>query len=301
MVDIVMIGVGPYGLSIAAHFRQMLLAFRVFGKPMTSWRASMPKGMLLRSEGFATNLAAPGVGFTPDGFYRDAGSADYSDMGLRVPVGTLVEYGVGSQRRCVGGGRLSALEVAALQRVRRPNFGLGSGWKTWFWSEAPGVFRYLPTRVRNVRAYSTLGAGGPAWLGHRVDRVIPVAYGQIMEASERGGETVLNVRGSDSHAAIVADHIVAATEYETDVRRLAFLEGLFGDIRTIGGVAALNHRFKSSVAGLLFAEFASAPGFGAFMRFVYDARFAAARIARSLSRIVAKDAFVGGLTIHGTI
>src|ERR1700737_3337868 len=49
------IGAGPYGLSLAAHLRHRGLSYEMFGQPMQSWSAFMPKGMLLKSEGFASN------------------------------------------------------------------------------------------------------------------------------------------------------------------------------------------------------------------------------------------------------
>ena len=33
--------------------------FRIFGTPLTTWRDHMPKGMLLKSDGFASNLSSP--------------------------------------------------------------------------------------------------------------------------------------------------------------------------------------------------------------------------------------------------
>ena len=53
------IGAGPYGLSLAAHLAAAGADFRIFGKPLTSWRDHMPKGMMLKSDGFASNLSAP--------------------------------------------------------------------------------------------------------------------------------------------------------------------------------------------------------------------------------------------------
>src|SRR6266851_401657 len=58
-VDVAIIGAGPYGLSIGAHLRKLGIAFRIFGSPMHSWRERMPASMLLKSEGFATNLYDP--------------------------------------------------------------------------------------------------------------------------------------------------------------------------------------------------------------------------------------------------
>ncbi|MCU1275615.1 MAG: putative oxidoreductase [Bryobacterales bacterium] len=55
----VIIGAGPHDLSIAAHLRSQGVDIRIFGLPMHSWRANMPQGMFLKSEGWASNLFDP--------------------------------------------------------------------------------------------------------------------------------------------------------------------------------------------------------------------------------------------------
>ena len=59
MVDTAIIGAGPYGLSLAAHLAAAGREFRIFGSPLLSWRAHMPKGMQLKSDGFASNISSP--------------------------------------------------------------------------------------------------------------------------------------------------------------------------------------------------------------------------------------------------
>jgi len=61
---VVVIGAGPYGLSIAAHLRSQGVNFRIFGTPMHRWLEHMPKGMFLKSEGCASNLFDPMNGYT---------------------------------------------------------------------------------------------------------------------------------------------------------------------------------------------------------------------------------------------
>jgi FAD-dependent urate hydroxylase len=62
---IVIVGAGPYGLSVAAHLRRHGLPFRIFGSPMQSWRSNMPAGMFLKSEGRASSLSDPAGSYTP--------------------------------------------------------------------------------------------------------------------------------------------------------------------------------------------------------------------------------------------
>ncbi|BCK71048.1 hypothetical protein Srufu_050010 [Streptomyces libani subsp. rufus] len=58
MYDLVVVGAGPYGLSIAAHAAAAGLRLRVLGRPMASWRDHMPDGILLTSEPWSTDLSA---------------------------------------------------------------------------------------------------------------------------------------------------------------------------------------------------------------------------------------------------
>src|ERR1700730_96769 len=83
MLEIAIIGAGPYGLSIAAHVRRLGVSFRVFGRPMDSWLAHMPKGMMLKSDGFASNLDDPGNEYTLGQFCKERG-IEYADSGAPV-------------------------------------------------------------------------------------------------------------------------------------------------------------------------------------------------------------------------
>ena len=117
-LPIAIIGAGPYGLSLAAHLRARRLQFRIFGEPMLSWRRHMPRGMLLKSEGFASSLYDPEGFFTLGQYCKDAG-LPYADVGNPVPLETFVSYGLEFQRRLVP--ELEHHEVA-LVREGEPGF-----------------------------------------------------------------------------------------------------------------------------------------------------------------------------------
>jgi thioredoxin reductase len=90
-IDVVIVGSGPYGLSIGAQMRDHP-SVRVFGPPMYNWRNFMPAGMCLKSDGFATNLF-PGEGrFTLKDYCTQEG-IEYQDMGLPVRVELFSDYG----------------------------------------------------------------------------------------------------------------------------------------------------------------------------------------------------------------
>jgi thioredoxin reductase len=99
-VDVVIVGAGPYGLSIAAHLRGAGVGYRIFGKPMATWRDHMPAGMFLKSDGFASNLSDPQKTHTLKRFCEQTGEP-YGDTGRPVRLQTFCAYGLAFQKECV--------------------------------------------------------------------------------------------------------------------------------------------------------------------------------------------------------
>ncbi|MBV9573581.1 MAG: NAD(P)/FAD-dependent oxidoreductase, partial [Acidobacteriales bacterium] len=114
MTEIAIVGAGPYGLSIAAHLRKHGIPFRIFGHPMDSWRAHMPKGMLLKSDGFASDIYDPDRSFTLRE-YCAGRQIDYADTGLPVSRETFTDYGVAFQQRLVP--ELEEKNVVGIEQV----------------------------------------------------------------------------------------------------------------------------------------------------------------------------------------
>jgi hypothetical protein len=111
MLEVGIIGAGPYGLSVAAHLRRTGVSFRIFGRPMDSWLAHMPKGMMLKSDGFASNIYDPEGAFTLKN-YCAAQDIDYDSPRISGS----------SFRRCLGKhlaplGHLFVSQLAAPCRV----------------------------------------------------------------------------------------------------------------------------------------------------------------------------------------
>ena len=80
VTEVAIIGAGPYGLSVAAHLRKLGIGFRLFGRPMHTWLTQMPKGMLLKSEGFASNLSDPDDQLTLDRYCTEQRVPHRSDL-----------------------------------------------------------------------------------------------------------------------------------------------------------------------------------------------------------------------------
>jgi thioredoxin reductase len=116
-VELAIIGAGPYGLSIAAHLGARGIPFRIFGDPMSAWSKQMPKGMHLKSEGFASSLSDPDSKFTLRDFCEERG-LPYADTGLPVPLETFVTYGLEFQKRFA-----PALEQKAVVSIRQASSG----------------------------------------------------------------------------------------------------------------------------------------------------------------------------------
>lgn len=113
-IDVAIIGAGPYGLSIAAYLSATNLKYRIFGNPMQSWRQNMPKGMFLKSDGFASSLYDPGSTFTLR-HYCEEKSLSYADVGTPVPLETFVAYGMEFQKRFVP--TLEETNITAVRHV----------------------------------------------------------------------------------------------------------------------------------------------------------------------------------------
>ncbi len=390
IVDVAIIGAGPYGLSIAAHLSGAGMDYRIFGSPMHTWRTSMPEGMVLKSEGNASNLYDPGGELTLQKYCSQNG-LPYAHTGYPIPLTTFIDYGIAFQRQFVPhledrqvaaaiptpdgfdlrlqdgglararrlivaagirayeyippeieglprslvshsaahvkvsgftgqkiaivGGGASAVNLAALlhkngadvtlivredavaycgppqprtwlDRIKEPESGLGTGWRSWACCAMPGVFHAMPERFRLMVVRKHLPAA-PGWtLQPLVDGVVPtIAGATIARARESGGRVNLELalRGGGTKA-LTADHVIAGTGYRVDMRRLAFLgQEILDRLNCIDHTPRLSRRFESSIPGLFFVGTAAANSFGPMMRFAYGANFAAKRLTEYLS------------------
>jgi FAD-dependent urate hydroxylase len=99
MYDLVVVGAGPYGLSIASHAASAGLNLRVFGRPMASWRDNMPRGMFLKSEPWASNLSDPAGRWRLEVYCAEQGmTARHAEP---IPVEAFASYGLWFARHAV--------------------------------------------------------------------------------------------------------------------------------------------------------------------------------------------------------
>ncbi|TGP52734.1 NAD(P)/FAD-dependent oxidoreductase [bacterium M00.F.Ca.ET.230.01.1.1] len=154
IVDFAVIGAGPYGLSAAANIGASDSSIRIFGRPLQTWTDTMPAGMKLKSDGFASNLSAPAPGSSLAEFCRDR-DIPYHDTEHPVSLKTFVAYGLEFQRRFV-----PHLEASDVQHVEQwgDGFRLTVGEGQTFLARrvvlAVGVthFRVMPKQLMDLPA-----------------------------------------------------------------------------------------------------------------------------------------------------
>ncbi len=396
MIETAIIGAGPYGLSIAAHLRRHGLPFRIFGRPMDTWRNHMPAGMMLKSDGFASNLFDPENAYTLKQFCTEQG-IPYADTGVPVSLDTFGAYGLAFRDRMVPeleekqvewveriadgfavrleggetvtarnvllavgithfnfipdklsglpeqyvthsashrevepfrgrsvaviGAGASALDLAGLlhgagakvqiisrspelkfhsgpsgkprtlwQTLRHPGSGLGPGWRSRFFANAPWAFHFLPESLRLEVVQRALGPSGGYFIKNKVVGKVPLLLGYNIDGADiKDGNVHLSLRSHDgSVRSVEFEHVIAATGYVVDVDRLKFLSPeIRSQVKTTKGSPVLSSSFESSVPGLYFVGVAAASSFGPVMRFAYGAGFAARRLTEALEKTLA--------------
>ena len=115
--DVLIIGAGPFGLSISTHLRGQGIDHLIVGRPMDTWRAHMPAGMYLKSEPYGSDMSCPQAGYDLDGYCRSGGIEgvargvplslerflDYSDWYIKQLVPDVSDVTV-TQIKAVDGG-----------------------------------------------------------------------------------------------------------------------------------------------------------------------------------------------------
>jgi thioredoxin reductase len=175
-------------------------------------------------------------------------------------------------------------------RLRAPESGLGPGWKSLFYSNAPQMFRPLPRSLREEIVRRALGPAGAWWLRPRVLGKVPVSLDTVVRsATPHGSGLQLDVVRSETSEVVTTEHVIAGTGYRVDVNRIPFLDReLLARVRQAGTVPVLNAAFESSVPGLYFVGLSAAQTFGPVQRFVFGADFAARRVGKRVARQVGK-------------
>lgn len=197
--DVVIVGAGPYGLSLAAHLRSRGVDFRIFGPPMQAW-LDMSPGMYLKSFDFAVSVWAPEPGTRFVEWCRDRGI----DSREPTEIALFARYGLWAQQRLVpelervmvtgvsGHGGRFVVELATGERVLARRVVLAVGLS--YFERLPAPLADLPEGL----ATHTSQQG--VFSGFRGQEVAVIGAGQsALQAAallhEHGADASLFVRG----------------------------------------------------------------------------------------------------------
>lgn len=145
----------------------------------------------------------------------------------------------------------------------------------------------MPESFRLEKVRKVLGPA-PCWfIKERVEGKVNFHLGATIHgATVQNGRVKVNLSGkSGKSETIEVDHIIAATGYKYDVRRIGFLNSeVISRLRLVGDTPHLSANFESSVKNLYFIGVTAASTFGPLLRFAFGAGFAAPRLSGHLVR-----------------
>ncbi len=183
-------------------------------------------------------------------------------------------------------GKHSAVDSRPLvERVRTPMAGIAPGWFNWGLEHTPYAFQMLPRSIKDrlLQGRGRYGPAGSAWLQPRVMGKVGLHEGAVVQQVKSTEKSVvLELSGGQT---LEADHIILATGYRVDVKRLPMLgDELSARIRTYHDAPILNNQFESTVPGLYFLGISSVSSCGPLYRFVVGTDAAASRVAGAIAR-----------------
>lgn len=178
-------------------------------------------------------------------------------------------------------------------RLRRPASGIGRGWRSYFCANAPLLFYRLPEtlRMRGVRSHMHPAAGW--FMREKIEGRIETLPGrEILSSKESGGRARIELRDrAGTREDLVCDHVIAATGYRPDTRRIDFLAPGLGDrIASVRHTPVVSDTFETPVEGLHVIGPAVIDSFGPLMRFMVGAEFIAPRLCAHLARKLGRPA-----------
>jgi lysine/ornithine N-monooxygenase len=170
--------------------------------------------------------------------------------------------------------------------IRRPISPVGPGWKSRFFTDLPLIFHNLPKSAQNRLVKGFLGPAGGWFLRGRLEQFPLLAGYQIQGAEACGDRALLWLRSWNGDVRrIETDHVIAATGYRADIRRLPFLStGIASQLKLFNNAPELSSHFESSIPGLFFVGPAAVDSFGPLVRFACGAKFTAGRLSNHLAR-----------------
>ena len=189
-----------------------------------------------------------------------------------------------------------------LRRLHSPDSGMGGGWQLYIFGYEPLVFHALPQSIRRHKARTMLGPSTGWFMRESIIGRVPIETGVTPNRAEiRNGHLHIRARGRDgSERDIVTPHVIAATGYRVDLRRLGFLSAeILRRIRMTDHAPVLSSKFETSIPGFHMIGFAAVNDFGPLVRFVLGARYQARRLSHCLAGVkMPRETLVAASTVN---
>jgi FAD-dependent urate hydroxylase len=188
-----------------------------------------------------------------------------------------------------------------ISKLLTPQGGLGPGWRSHIVSEYPFVFHALNGRRRKEVVESSWGPSGAWWLRDRViDKIDVRTRCHLRHVSVENDQLILRLESEGKESCVLADHVIAATGFKVDIRRLTFLSDEINDSIVLNdGAPELTENFETSVRSLYVIGPTSAYSFGPAMRFIYGAKYASPRVAKHINKAFRREVKNRGLATNG--
>jgi thioredoxin reductase len=91
IVSNIIVGAGPFALSLGSHFEKAGLDYTIFGDLMGAWKKSMPPGMMLKSWPCSSNIDDPDSAYTLGKYCAEHG-IEYDDVLMPLPIELFYNY-----------------------------------------------------------------------------------------------------------------------------------------------------------------------------------------------------------------
>jgi thioredoxin reductase len=180
-----------------------------------------------------------------------------------------------------------ASDQTLFARIQRPASGIGRGWRSVFCAQAPLLFYRLPDSLKQRAIRSHMAPSAGFYMRGKIEGRSAISLGRSIDGAEvSNGKVALTLSDKNGgREELRFDHVVAATGYHPDMRRIPFLvKNLCEQITFPDGSPIISDSFETPASGLFVTGPAAMNSFGPLMRFMVGAEFAAPRVAARLER-----------------